>query len=133
MVGITILGTLVNVLCNLALIPKLGIIGGGLSMVVSYVVLNSVMVGLGQRFYKVEYEWRILGMMYLNLFVASFFLLIMQGGAPATLFVFVSKLLFLAAFIYIGFYSNILRKEKWERLMRMAKGERHVIIDAESV
>ncbi len=54
----TVVGTIVNIALNLILIPPLGIVGAGLALVASYVVLLAVMYFFSQRLFPVPYEWR---------------------------------------------------------------------------
>jgi O-antigen/teichoic acid export membrane protein len=47
----------VNVVLNLVLVPPLGIVGAGLALVASYVVVLGLMYGFTQRLFPVPYEW----------------------------------------------------------------------------
>ena len=53
----TIAGTVVNLVCNLVLIPPLGIVGAGIALVASYLVVLVLMYVLTQRLFPVPYEW----------------------------------------------------------------------------
>jgi O-antigen/teichoic acid export membrane protein len=53
----TAAATVVNVALNLALVPPLGIVGAGLALVASYVVVLVMMYGFTQRLFAVPYEW----------------------------------------------------------------------------
>jgi O-antigen/teichoic acid export membrane protein len=53
----TAIGTLVNIGLNLILIPELGIVGAGVSLVASYAVVLVVMYVFTQRLFRVPYEW----------------------------------------------------------------------------
>jgi O-antigen/teichoic acid export membrane protein len=57
----TAIGTLVNIALNLILIPELGIVGAGVSLVASYAVVLALMYVFTQRLFKVPYEWPRLG------------------------------------------------------------------------
>jgi O-antigen/teichoic acid export membrane protein len=46
-----------NVALNLALVPPLGIVGAGLALVASYLVVLALMYGFTQRLFPVPYEW----------------------------------------------------------------------------
>jgi O-antigen/teichoic acid export membrane protein len=46
-----------NVALNLILVPPLGIVGAGLALVASYVVVLVLMYGFTQRLFPVPYEW----------------------------------------------------------------------------
>jgi O-antigen/teichoic acid export membrane protein len=53
----TVVGTVVNIGLNLILIPELGIVGAGISLVASYAVILILMYVLTQRLFHVPYEW----------------------------------------------------------------------------
>ncbi len=53
----TLAATLVNVGLNLALVPSMGIVGAGLALVVSYLVVLALMYVFTQRLFPVPYEW----------------------------------------------------------------------------
>ena len=46
-----------NIALNLALVPPLGIIGAGIALVASYLVVLALMYGFTQRLFPVPYEW----------------------------------------------------------------------------
>ena len=46
-----------NIGLNLALVPPFGIVGAGIALVVSYVVVVAVMYGFTQRLFPVPYQW----------------------------------------------------------------------------
>jgi len=48
---------LANVALNLALVPPLGIVGAGIALVASYLVVLVLMYGFTQRLFPVPYEW----------------------------------------------------------------------------
>jgi O-antigen/teichoic acid export membrane protein len=53
----TVAGTIANVALNLALIPPYGIIGAGLALAVSYLIVLVIMYVLTERLFPVPYEW----------------------------------------------------------------------------
>jgi O-antigen/teichoic acid export membrane protein len=53
----TIAALVVNVVLNLLLVPPLGIVGAGLALVASYVVVLALMYGFTQRLFPVPYQW----------------------------------------------------------------------------
>ena len=46
-----------NIVLNLVLVPPLGIVGAGLALVASYLVVLALMYGFTQRLFPVPYEW----------------------------------------------------------------------------
>ncbi|HEU5143535.1 MAG TPA: lipopolysaccharide biosynthesis protein [Solirubrobacterales bacterium] len=53
----TLAALLVNVVLNLVLVPPLGIVGAGIALVASYLVVVALMYGFTQRLFPVPYEW----------------------------------------------------------------------------
>ena len=53
----TIAALVANVALNLLLVPPLGIVGAGLALVASYVVVLALMYVFTQRLFPVPYEW----------------------------------------------------------------------------
>ncbi|MDX6584120.1 MAG: hypothetical protein QOI10_3304 [Solirubrobacterales bacterium] len=53
----TVAGTVVNIVLNLILIPSQGIVGAGIALVASYLVVLVLMYALTQRLFPVPYEW----------------------------------------------------------------------------
>jgi O-antigen/teichoic acid export membrane protein len=53
----TAAATATNIALNLALVPSLGIVGAGLALVASYVVVLVLMYAFTQRLFAVPYEW----------------------------------------------------------------------------
>jgi O-antigen/teichoic acid export membrane protein len=54
-------GTLANIGLNLVLLPSMGIVGAGVSLVASYAVVLVLMYVFTQRLFRVPYEWLRLG------------------------------------------------------------------------
>jgi O-antigen/teichoic acid export membrane protein len=50
-------GLVANVVLNLILVPPLGIVGAGLALLASYLVVLVLMYGFTQRLFPVPYEW----------------------------------------------------------------------------
>ncbi len=61
----TAAGTVVNVVLNLILIPPLGIVGAGLALIGSYLIVLALMYALTQRLFPVPYEWGRLALLIL--------------------------------------------------------------------
>jgi O-antigen/teichoic acid export membrane protein len=55
-----------NVILNLLLVPPLGIVGAGLALVASYLVVVALMYGFTQRLFPVPYQWGRLGRIVLT-------------------------------------------------------------------
>ncbi|HXV04752.1 MAG TPA: polysaccharide biosynthesis C-terminal domain-containing protein, partial [Solirubrobacterales bacterium] len=52
-----IAGLIANVALNLLLVPPLGIVGAGIALVASYLIVLALMYGFTQHLFPVPYEW----------------------------------------------------------------------------
>jgi O-antigen/teichoic acid export membrane protein len=79
----TIAAVVTNVILNLILVPSHGIVGAGLALVGSYVVVLVLMYAFTQRLFPVPYEWRRLALVLLSAagVVAAGELLLPTSGA----------------------------------------------------
>jgi O-antigen/teichoic acid export membrane protein len=98
-----------NVVLNLILVPPLGIVGAGLALVASYVVVLALMYGFTQRLFPVPYQWGRLARVVLTaaaLVVAAELLLPTSGAAGllgrAVLFAAYPLVLFASGFFTPG-------------------------------
>jgi O-antigen/teichoic acid export membrane protein len=62
----TIAAVVTNVILNLVLVPSHGIVGAGLALVGSYLIVLALMYAFTQRLFPVPYEWRRLVMVVLS-------------------------------------------------------------------
>jgi O-antigen/teichoic acid export membrane protein len=62
----TIAAVVTNVLLNVLLVPSHGIVGAGLALVASYVIVLGLMYLFTQRLFRVPYEWRRLALILLS-------------------------------------------------------------------
>ena len=97
-----------NVALNLILVPSLGIVGAGLSLVGSYLVVVALMYVFTERLFPVPYEWTRLARI---LFVAAALiglgeLVMPTSGFAGLLGRFVLALLFPAALFATGFFND---------------------------
>jgi O-antigen/teichoic acid export membrane protein len=107
-----------NIALNLALVPSLGIVGAGLALVASYVVVVSLMYGFTQRLFPVPYEWGRLARVVLvsAALVAAGELLMPTSGALGFLGRAVLWALYPLALLGGGFFSS--EERRWLRRLR---------------
>jgi len=67
--AITGLGAIVNIASNFILVPKIGIMGGALATLFSYMVMSSGIYFIAQKFYKVKYEYVLVGKIFLIILI----------------------------------------------------------------
>ncbi len=62
---ITGLGAIINIVSNYILVPKIGIMGGALSTLFSYMIMAGGIFIVSQKYYKVNYEYFTIGKVFL--------------------------------------------------------------------
>ncbi len=101
-----------NVALNLLLVPPLGIVGAGLALVASYLVVLALMYGFTQRLFPVPYEWGRLARVVLvsAALVAFGELLLPTDGLAGFLTRTVLWLAYPAALLATGFFTTSERR-----------------------
>lgn len=107
---ITVAGTIANVAANIVLIPRFGLIGAGVSTVITYLITNGLLTFVGQRLYKIQYEWVTIAALYANIFLAVIAVIYMRNMGYGALLTYFLKVLLLAMFIMIGFKAGIITR-----------------------
>jgi O-antigen/teichoic acid export membrane protein len=97
-----------NVALNLLLVPPLGIVGAGLALVASYLVVLALMYGFTQRLFPVPYQWGRLARIVLvsSALVGLGELLLPTSGAGGLLGRTVLWLLYPAFLLVAGFFTE---------------------------
>jgi O-antigen/teichoic acid export membrane protein len=83
----TAAATVANIALNLALVPPLGIVGAGIALVASYLVVLALMYVFTQRLFPVPYEWGRLALVFgvAAVLIATGELLLSTDGAVGLL------------------------------------------------
>lgn len=115
-------GAIVNVVVNLILIPRLGIMGAAIATLLSYVVMAIGIYFPSQRLYHVQYEWsRIIRLLLAAGIVIAVFLAL--NVQPTTLDGIGVKLVLTAVFVFLVFvlkaFDSADIKETKEALSKM--------------
>jgi len=104
---VTVFGSILNVGLNICLIPKYGLIGAGFATAVSMVCVNIFLLCIGQRLYKIEYEWKIIASFYLNIIGVLITILFLRRIVIGNIYLYLIKLSFLFIYFYLGIRSDI--------------------------
>ena len=98
----------VNVALNLILVPSMEIVGAGIALVVSYLVVIALMYRFTQRVFPVPYEWgrlaRVIGISVALVAIGE--LLLPTEGAAGLLGRIVVWLLYPATLLVTGFFTD---------------------------
>ena len=114
----TIAALVANVALNLLLVPSMGIVGAGLALVASYVVVVALMYVFSQRLFPVPYEWgRLLRVLLISsLLVAVGELALPTDGFAGLLARVALWLLFPLALFASGFFTT--EERRWLAMLR---------------
>ena len=115
----TIAALVANVVLNLLLVPPLGIVGAGLALVASYLVVVALMYGITQRLFPVPYEWARLARIVLvaTALVGLGELLLPPDGFAAL----AARILFWAAYPAILLAAGFFTPEERRRLSKLRR------------
>jgi O-antigen/teichoic acid export membrane protein len=105
---VTVVGTIINVILNIYLIPKYGLIGAGLATVASVSGVNLILTYIGQKLYKIQYEWKSIAPLFINVIAAIIVTLCLRATDISNVYLYLIKFIFLSGFIYIGIRSKII-------------------------
>lgn len=120
---ISIVATLANVGANIVLVPRFGLVGAATSAAIMYLVLNGSLAVVGQRLYRIAYEWAAIAPMYLLVAFSAAAVVTMRHtdvAWPAALAV---KLLALVLFAYLGKRAGVLTRENIARVLSALRGK----------
>lgn len=101
----TVLGTCVNVALNLILIPRIGLMGAGMAAAGGMVAVNFLLALIGQRLYRIKYEYRSLAEFYSLMALAS---LVSLTSLPYQGFLGVTVM---AAYLLSGVKAGVITRE----------------------
>jgi len=114
----TTIGMIINVIANIVLIPRFGIIGAGVAIVIAYLIQNGILVFVGQRLYRIQYEWgRIISLYAVIAFTLGAVFFLRYTGTQGLLF-YLSKMLIIALFLFTCIRNGLLNKNSMRFLIR---------------
>jgi len=115
---ITGLGALVNVLVNLTLIPRMGIMGAAWATLASYVVMAGGLFIVSQKFYRIDYEYEKIAKIFALIFISgiAYYYLISNE-----LLTFGIKIIIFIGFITALFILKVVEKEEFIKVLSLFK------------
>jgi len=93
---ITGIGAGFNIVSNLILVPEIGILGGAISTLISYIIMAIGIFLVSQRFYHIKYEYKLIFNVFLTIvIVSSLYYYLLSIGQLNLLFKFGILILFI--------------------------------------
>lgn len=114
---ITLLGMLTNVGANILLIPRLGLIGAGISVVISYLVVNGAGALVGQKLYRIGYEWKTIIALFVLIVGATVTILVLRYLQFYGATLYMVKLGYIALFVFIGINAKIITRHSLKKIV----------------
>jgi O-antigen/teichoic acid export membrane protein len=68
---ITGIGALINIVSNFILVPQIGILGGAISTLLSYIAMSIGIFFVSQKFYKIDYEYGLILKVFIVITIVS--------------------------------------------------------------
>ncbi len=116
---ITVVGLLVNVGINLALIPRWQAVGAAMATLMTIMMMNGLYVLIAQRGYKIVYEHHILVPIYVLVFISTFILIYLRSVEASYFIQYSFKVFALIAYGVLGVKAEILTREKMNALFQI--------------
>ncbi|MEP9411498.1 MAG: polysaccharide biosynthesis protein [Candidatus Brocadia sp.] len=113
---ITVIGTIANVVANIILIPKYGLIGAGVSVNIGYIAMYGILTFAGQKLYRVQYEWKTIVQLYAIIGGAIISVLYLRAIEFHNLFLYLIKVVFIAFFILEGIWAKVITRRSIEKV-----------------
>ena len=121
-VPITVVGALVNVISNIIFIPKFGLIGAGISVNIGYFAMYSISTFIGQKLYKIQYEWKTIVQLYAIIGGATISILSLRAIEFSNLWCYMVKIVFILFFFFVGMNAQIINRHSLEKVFKALFG-----------
>ncbi len=123
---ITIIGSIVNVVANIILIPRFGLLGASISMVCTLFSVNGILVFLGQKLYRIKYQWYLISIMYVNVFAAGFLMLYLKISDHSWVYLYSIKIFLIICYVFVGIKSGVLTKNRLKYCLDLFKQHKNI-------
>jgi O-antigen/teichoic acid export membrane protein len=110
---ITGLGAAANIVSNFILIPRYSYMGAAISTLISYSIMAAGIYITAQKYYRINYEFRKIGMIFLSLIAVTFLYFIFSYNGIMSWSL---KLLLLLIFVMMIFYFRIISPSSFRKL-----------------
>jgi O-antigen/teichoic acid export membrane protein len=121
--GISSALTLVNIVLNIGLsillVKKFGVIGAAWGLLASSLISGIFWFMEGQRCYKIKWEYKKIGAIFLIFFTASFLLLIMRYFSAGYMLTLTMKCLAIALYAFLGVKIGVFSRENFALIKKM--------------
>jgi len=114
---LSVIGAFINILANIILIPRFGIIGAAASVAIGTTLVNCMFVYVGQRLYRISYEWGTVAALLVFTALAMGWALYTRTAPVHLAIVYLVKLLLIAVFFIIGLKARVITKNSVRKVL----------------
>ena len=114
---ITALAAVANVAANIILIPRYGLMGAAFSTYCSAWASNIVMAAVGQRLYRIAYDWPTIILFEVHIIISMVSILVLRSFAVSLVVLYAVKFFLLALFICIGIRAGIVSRKNIQKFI----------------
>ena len=118
---IGVLGTLVNVGANILLIPRYGLIGAAIATVIMNLLTNALFIIIGQRLYKIQYEWKTIFYCFAILLLAVMTVFYLKYSEVSIYNYYLYKFIPIILYVVVGVKAEIITREKLSKISQKIK------------
>jgi len=115
---VAVVGTIFNVVLNILLIPEYGLIGAAFATMIATFITNGILIFIGQKLFKIDYQWGIIVVLFLNILTAMAVVLYLRGMIISNVYLYLVKTILLAGFVFIGFRAKIITTHSIKKVTR---------------
>ena len=113
---ITVVGTIANVVANIIFIPRFGLVGASISTLLGTLVINGILTFVGQKFYRIQYEWKTIVKLFTILGGATITVLYLRTIEFNNISIYLIKVVFVVLFIFEGIRAKIITRHSFEKV-----------------
>lgn len=114
---VTVIGSIINVILNIILIPHYGFLGAGCAVMISTGIVNVLLTCIGQKLYKIQYEWKTIGLLYSLIVGAAITVLSLSTLSICPIYYYSIKVFFFLLFVCIGIHAKIITKQSINKVV----------------
>jgi len=119
----------INFICSIIIlylfVKSFGLIGAAIGHLIISIIYNALLIWQGQKYYRIEYEWFKLALIYGMLFFMSLSISVFRFMEFAYIHRFLIKIIYFGIFLWLGNYLNIFTFENLALLFK--KNNHHKI------
>ena len=108
---LTMVGIVLNVGINIPFIIKWGTIGAAWGTLIAGLLSCTISFVISQHYYRIQWEYKRLAQIFGIFFIASLSIILMRYFMIDYLFRFMTKVVFLSLYVYLGIKMNIISAE----------------------